>query len=374
MNNKLIITTIKEHLMGFCFENDELFRILDMEKSSLVGNVYCGYVKDIVKNINAAFVEFDNDKKGFLSLKGIPYKVKSGDKILIQVVADKIKTKDYVLTWKINIKGKYCVLTVGNTQLSISKKITDTDNREKYKKLLKNHLTEEYGFIIRTNSKSATIYEISKDMEALAETYKLYSEKLLHLKAKSAIYTNELCLEECREFIKKYNGEVLTDNRNVFDNLKNNIPIIYNDNSKISLTNKYSLDKHLKRALSSHVWLKSGAYIIIEPTEAMTVIDVKTGKADLHTNRNKTFLKINTEAAKEIARQLQIRNISGTIIVDFINMQFTEDYDILRSEMIFFISNDYLQCNVLDFTKLGLLEITRKKGQKALKDIFTENI
>ena len=360
--------------MGFCFENDELFRILDMEKSSLVGNVYCGYVKDIVKNINAAFVEFDNDKKGFLSLKGIPYKVKSGDKILVQVVADKIKTKDYVLTWKINIKGKYCVLTVGNTQLSISKKITDTDNREKYKKLLKHHLTEEYGFIIRTNSKSATIDEISKDMETLAETYKLYSEKLLYLKAKSAIYTNELCLEECREFIKKYNGEVLTDNRNVFDNLKNNIPIIYNDNSKISLTNKYSLDKHLKRALSTHVWLKSGAYIIIEHTEAMTVIDVNTGKADLHTNRNKTFLKINIEAAKEIARQLQIRNISGTIIVDFINMQFTEDYDILRNEMNFFISNDYLQCNVLDFTKLGLLEITRKKGQKALKDIFAENI
>ena len=159
----------------------------------------------------------------------------------------------------------------------------------------------------------------------------------------------------------------------IYDTLKeHNDMVTYNDNSKISLCNKYSLETHLNRLLSKKVWLKSGAYLIIEPTEALTVIDVNTGKADLKTNKESTFKKINLEAAKEIALQMKLRNISGIIIVDFINMSNNKDYDILTHEMSEYLTNDFSISNVVDITKLGLMELTRKKKEKSLEEIVNE--
>lgn len=136
LNNILVISKMKNKILGFQFEDDILCRIHDFESETLVGNIYCGYVKDVVKNINAAFVEFDKDKKGFLSLSGIPFSVKQGDKILVQISSDKVKTKDYLLTWKLNIPSDALVLTVGDTGISISKKIKDKNIREELKECL----------------------------------------------------------------------------------------------------------------------------------------------------------------------------------------------------------------------------------------------
>ena len=148
--------------------------------------------------------------------------------------------------------------------------------------------------------------------------------------------------------------------------------MLFNDKKKISLCNKYALGHLMKEATAKNVWLKSGAYIVIEPTEAMTVIDVNTGKAEFHSSREKTFEKINQEAAKEIARQISIRNISGIIIIDFINMESPKNYDELLTKMKFYVGRDDKKCTVCGFTKLGLMEITRQKKEKPLSEIINE--
>lgn len=371
MNNLLVISEVKNKILGFQFEEDSLCRIHDFHSDTLVGNIYCGYVKDVVKNINAAFVEIDDENKGFLSLKGIPFSVKQGDKILVQVSSDKVKTKDYLLTWKLNIPSDALVLVVGGTGINISKKIKDNVIRDELKNSLSKYQSENYAFIIRTNATSYTFEQLQQQAEYLINLYDEYKKKRIFAKPKTSIYKKNHLLDFCKEFSKKNDSKIITDLDYIYNNLTtNHIDILFNDDSKISLKNKYSLEKHINNALSKHVWLKSGAYLVIEQTEAMTVIDVNTGKADVITNRSNTIFRVNQEAAKEIARQIKIRNISGTIIVDFINMDKNESYDNLIYYMKECVSLDYTLCSVIDITKLGLMEITRKKQEKPLSEII----
>ena len=372
LSNILVVSKVRNKILGFQFEENKLSRIYNLENKSLVGNIYVGYVKDIVKNLNAAFVEIDGESKGFLSLKNYPYKIKQGDKILIQVAGDKVKTKDYLLTWKLNISVGSVILTVGNNNFSISKKIDDSLLREQYKNSFSHFCTDEYGFILRTNAQSKDLKNLENNINEAIEIYNQTVNKFNFLKAKTLVYKKDKQLEVLEDFVLKKDGMVITDVEQIYESLKAaDICASFNDEKKINLINKYSLEKHLQNSLNRHVWLKSGGYLIIEHTEAMTVIDVNTGKADFKSNRDKTIQKINEEAAKEIARQLQIRNISGTIIVDFIGSDELKNGNliaVMRQE----VKKDYVSCSVVDITKLGLMEITRKKQEQPLYEIFSE--
>ncbi|MFR7762784.1 MAG: ribonuclease E/G [Eubacterium sp.] len=372
MSNILVVSKVRNKILGFQFEENKLSRIYNLENKSLVGNIYVGYVKDIVKNLNAAFVEIDGESKGFLSLKNYPYKIKQGDKILVQVAGDKVKTKDYLLTWKLNISVGSVILTVGNNNFSISKKIDDSLLREQYKNSFSHFCTDEYGFILRTNAQSKDLKNLENNINEAIEIYNQTVNKFNFLKAKTLVYKKDKQLEVLEDFVLKKDGMVITDVEQIYESLKAaDICASFNDEKKINLINKYSLEKHLQNSLNRHVWLKSGGYLIIEHTEAMTVIDVNTGKADFKSNRDKTIQKINEEAAKEIARQLQIRNISGTIIVDFIGSDELKNGNliaVMRQE----VKKDYVSCSVVDITKLGLMEITRKKQEQPLYEIFSE--
>lgn len=372
MSNILVVSKVRNKILGFQFEENKLSRIYNLENKSLVGNIYVGYVKDIVKNLNAAFVEIDGESKGFLSLKNYPQKIKQGDKILVQVAGDKVKTKDYLLTWKLNISVGSVILTVGNNNFSISKKIDDSLLREQYKNSFSHFCTDEYGFILRTNAQSKDLKNLENNINEAIEIYNQTVNKFNFLKAKTLVYKKDKQLEVLEDFVLKKDGMVITDVEQIYESLKAaDICASFNDEKKINLINKYSLEKHLQNSLNRHVWLKSGGYLIIEHTEAMTVIDVNTGKADFKSNRDKTIQKINEEAAKEIARQLQIRNISGTIIVDFIGSDELKNGNliaVMRQE----VKKDYVSCSVVDITKLGLMEITRKKQEQPLYEIFSE--
>ncbi len=372
MSNILVVSKVRNKILGFQFEENKLSRIYNLENKSLVGNIYVGYVKDIVKNLNAAFVEIDGESKGFLSLKNYPYKIKQGDKILVQVAGDKVKTKDYLLTWKLNISVGSVILTVGNNNFSISKKIDDSLLREQYKNSFSHFCTDEYGFILRTNAQSKDLKNLENNINEAIEIYNQTVNKFNFLKAKTLVYKKDKQLEVLEDFVLKKDGMVITDVEQIYESLKAaDICASFNVEKKINLINKYSLKKHLQNSLNRHVWLKSGGYLIIEHTEAMTVIDVNTGKADFKSNRDKTIQKINEEAAKEIARQLQIRNISGTIIVDFIGSDELKNGNliaVMRQE----VKKDYVSCSVVDITKLGLMEITRKKQEQPLYEIFSE--
>ena len=335
MSNKLIISDFyKNILFGFYFEDDKLQRLVNLKNDNVVGNIYCGYVKDVVKNINGAFVLFDDNKKGYLSLKDFKNPVKQGDKVLVQVSGDKIKTKDYSLTSRINLNSECLVLTVGNTGISVSRKIKDKDIREELKSTLSVKKNDVYGFIVRTNAVDFSKEDILKQADDLINQLEDLKKRFAFVTPKAALLKKDYLQDLISEFKKHGELSIITDVVYIYDTLKeHNDMVTYNDNSKISLCNKYSLETHLNRLLSKKVWLKSGAYLIIEPTEALTVIDVNTGKADLKTNKESTFKKINLEAAKEIALQMKLRNISGIIIVDFINMSNNKDYDILTHEM-----------------------------------------
>lgn len=351
--------------------DDKLSRIFNFNETSVLNNIYCGYVKDVVKNINAAFVEFGEDKKGYLSLKGIDAKIKQGDKILVQVSGDKIKTKEYTLTADFNLNSECLVLTEGKTGINISKKITEEDIRNRLKNSIKQFVNEEYGFILRTNSVDFTSEEIQKQAEKLIERRKNIKKSFQYAAPKSVIEKRDYFEYVCKEYIDKFNCDIITDNREVFDTLNEcGIDSVYDAGDKISLSNKFALEKHLRQALSKKVWLKSGAYLVIEPTEALTVIDVNTGKAEFRTNKTETIKRINKEAALEIARQIQIRNLSGIVIIDFINMDSQEDYDLLEQYMREAVSRDFIKCYVVGFTKLGLMEVSRKKQEKPLYEFI----
>ena len=353
MSNKLIISDFyKNILFGFYFEDDKLQRLVNLKNDNVVGNIYCGYVKDVVKNINGAFVLFDDNKKGYLSLKDFKNPVKQGDKVLVQVSGDKIKTKDYSLTSRINLNSECLVLTVGNTGISVSRKIKDKDIREELKSTLSVKKNDVYGFIIRTNAVDFSKEDILKQADDLINQLEDLKKRFAFVTPKAALLKKDYLQDLISELKKHGELSIITDVVYIYDTLKeHNDMVTYNDNSKISLCNKYSLETHLNRLLSKKVWLKSGAYLIIEPTEALTVIDVNT---------------------KEIALQMKLRNISGIIIVDFINMSNNKDYDILTHEMSEYLTNDFSISNVVDITKLGLMELTRKKKEKSLEEIVNE--
>lgn len=371
MDNRLIISDFYNNiLLGFYFINDELYRIQNFSDNSLIGNIYCGYVKDVVKNIDAAFVEFGDNLKGFLSLKNIEKKPKSGGKILVQVTGDKIKTKDYALTLKLNLSSDNLVMVVGGSGISISRKITDNDTRNRLKSSLSSLDTGEYGFILRTSGADCSMEDILAQADLLKKQYEDILRKFNFSTSKALLFENNKIVNACNEFINKYSGEIKTDNENVYKFLTNSrISATYFTDTSISLCNKYALGKHLKNALSKKVWLKSGAYLVIEVTEALTVIDVNTGKAEFRSNKEKTFEKINLEAALEISKQLRIRNISGTIIVDFINMSKKESYQNLEDILKSYVDCDYVKCNIWGITHLGLMEISRQKKEKPLNEI-----
>lgn len=371
MDNRLIISDFYNNiLLGFYFINDELYRIQNFSDNSLIGNIYCGYVKDVVKNIDAAFVEFGDNLKGFLSLKNIEKKPKSGGKILVQVAGDKIKTKDYALTLKLNLSSDNLVMVVGGSGISISRKITDNDTRNRLKSSLSSLDTGEYGFILRTSGADCSMEDILAQADLLKKQYEDILRKFNFSTSKALLFENNKIVNACNEFINKYSGEIKTDNENVYKFLTNSrISATYSTDTSISLCNKYALGKHLKNALSKKVWLKSGAYLVIEVTEALTVIDVNTGKAEFRSNKEKTFEKINLEAALEISKQLRIRNISGIIIVDFINMSKKESFQNLEDILKSYVDCDYVKCNIWGMTHLGLMEISRQKKEKPLKEI-----
>ena len=371
MDNRLIISDFYNNiLLGFYFINDELYRIQNFSDNSLIGNIYCGYGKDVVKNIDAAFVEFGDNLKGFLSLKNIEKKPKSGGKILVQVAGDKIKTKDYALTLKLNLSSDNLVMVVGGSGISISRKITDNDTRNRLKSSLSSLDTGEYGFILRTSGADCSMEDILAQADLLKKQYEDILRRFNFSTSKALLFENNKIVNACNEFINKYSGEIKTDNENVYKFLTNSrISATYSTDTSISLCNKYALGKHLKNALSKKVWLKSGAYLVIEVTEALTVIDVNTGKAEFRSNKEKTFEKINLEAALEISKQLRIRNISGIIIVDFINMSKKESFQNLEDILKSYVDCDYVKCNIWGMTHLGLMEISRQKKEKPLNEI-----
>jgi len=359
------------------------------DEESLLNSILVARVDNIVPNINAAFVRISPTQICYLPLEDCisPLYVKKqsekkalsiGDEIVVQVVKDAVKTKDPVVSTKFTLAGKYCVLTTDNTSLGVSKKIPESDHLHMSEFLCTNvsERAKEHGFgiIIRTNALETTEEELLKDIE---ETI----ERFIELKTKSVHQTAFAILERPEApYVQKLKTAdlsaldgIFTDVEDIFAEIANKLPYLkdkgllklYKDD-QVSLATLYNFRGSVDKLVEKRVWLKSGANIIIEQLETMTVIDINSGK-NISKNE-KAILEINKEAAIEISKQLRLRNISGMIIIDFINMKSKEHMEELIRILKEQIRKDSVPCTFVDVTKLGLVELTRKKTYKSLKE------
>ena len=406
MNTTYCITNYENRLCGCLLKDNRIFELqIFSEETSLLGNIYIGKVKNIATNIGGCFVEIMPDTLCYLPLDEIkenssaifvnrPWDgtIKAGDELVVQVVREAIKTKLPSVTTKISLSGKYVVLSACQTHLGMSGKIKEERKKEILSFLQANNLVNDkkicnidaslnmsYGFVVRTNAGSL------QDDELLLNEWKTLEEKWCDLVTYARTRTCYSCLyKEMPTYIKNLRDiydesydEIITDCYDIYLNLKqyfeNNSLTeygslrLYNDD-RITLSNLYGIPSKIEMALGSRVWLKSGGYLVIEPTEALTVIDVNSGKYESKkgTPDNSAY-KINMEAAEEIAYQLKLRNLSGIIIVDFINMK-KNDNEQLLSYLKKLCRKDSVPTDVVDMTPLGLVEITRKKINKTLKE------
>lgn len=399
MGYKLLITPYENKIISALYDGKRPIQIFVDEQEQpeiCVGGIYVGKVKNIVSNINAAFVELKAGLMAYLALDEVRMpitankhsdgKIHAGDEIVVQVMREPIKAKLASVTTCINLTGKYAVLIHGKTNTGISAKIEDSAVRARLKDFFFQHmhgddsLPEEqmFGFIVRTNAAQATDEELAAEVLALKHRYgKLFSNGI-H-RTRFSVLESPLPAYLC-SLRDQYSGlldEIVTDDPLLYEQMHTYLSEYQpEDLGKLSLYREelsmkvlYSLEHRLREALQKKIWLKSGASLVIEPTEALTVIDVNTGKAVKgHDRSEKHFLKTNLEAAKEIAYQIRLRNLSGIIVVDFIDMQDEESNAVLMHALREYLAADPVKTTLVDMTPLHLVEITRKKVRRPLHE------
>ena len=388
---QFVFTEWNKKKLGILFEDGKAMEIRCYEADSILGNVYRARVSNLSPNINAAFVDIKKGESCYLSMDDYHgEKLKVGDLVTVQVVRDKIKTKRYAVTTDISLQGDYAVTTLF-APVGVSSKITDSARKKELKTLMQNLLIAEQdaqfylaegnvaeierikkltlGGIIRTQAEHAEDAAITREIEGQARLLYSIMKKSEYATQYTCLYHTEVeYIKDIRRMHALQDVEIVTDIPEVTEAIPK-IPL-YTD--EYTLTLRYSLASLLEKTLSKRAYLKSGAYLVIEPTEAMTVIDVNSGKSIKGKNAEEQFLKINIEAAKEIARQLRLRNISGIVMIDFINMKEESHNHELMKNLAEYVRTAPVRTTVVDMTKLGLVELTRQKGKRALHEVFSE--
>lgn len=387
---KLILTKYQNGILSLILKDNRVhdisFSLLD--DNGKLGDIYVAKILNVVKNINAVFLDYQKGKRGYLPIsekykpvllnRAYDGRILAGDEILVQMEKEAIREKEPVFTTNLSLSGKYIVITNANTTKSVSNKLSRHD-----KEILKQAIPtdSEYGIVVRTNAKELLI---ENDLSALeqeckqltAQMDKLLSEGI-HRTCYSKVYQSQASyLTELRDNTSWEYEQIITDDIDLYHELEFFLPpyvpdtksslSFYQDES-VSLHKLYGINTKIQELLQQKVWLNSGAYLIIEQTEAMYVIDVNSGKNITKKPTNSYMLSINLEAAKEIMRQIRLRNLSGIILVDFINMEEDSMKEQLMQELKKLARLDRIPTTIVDMTTLGLVEITRKKTKRSLK-------
>ncbi len=372
---KILVMNYGQELVIALFENNRIIEVVFTTRVSTdpsIGDIYIGKVQKVMSSMKACFLIIDKNVECYLSTRDT---LKVGDEILVQVQQEAIKSKQLTVSRNLNFSGKYAVLTGGNNQLSVSKKLNKS-NRERMLIIAKDFEHKDYGWIIRTDAVSATEEQIRTEMLSLVSEYNNLIQIAPTRTCFSCLKKSEApYLEVIKELFRNDTDEIVVEDVEVYNCLKSvytDSKVRYYDDKSYSLVKLYNIESQISNALNKKVWLKSGAFLVIEHTEAMTVIDVNTGKNSSKKEKEEFFLKINKEAAEEIAYQIRLRNISGIIIVDLINMKNRENIEKISSFLNQCLQKDRIQAKLIDVTKLQLAEITRKKIRKNLYENYKE--
>lgn len=411
MRDEILINVTPQETRASIVENGVLqeVHIERTENRGIVGNIYKGVVKRVMPGMQAAFVDIGHEKAAFLHLADIVTDkdegskqavegsklldkqqsqetditsvLHEGQKIIVQVIKDPISSKGARLTTHITIPSRYLVLMPDTEHVGVSQRIDDQVERIRLKELLEDHEELDNGFIVRTAAEGATEKELVRDALFLAKLWRGITEKSKQVKAPGVIH-NDLGLELriMRDIFEDDVERVRIDNEAALDRVqafvKEFLPEML---SRIELYqgerpifDLYNVEEEIKRALERKVPLKSGGYLIIDQTEAMTTVDVNTGAFVGHKNLEETIFRTNLEAATALARQLRLRNLGGIIIVDFIDMKEEEHKRQVLRTLERILEKDHVKTQITEVSALGLVEMTRKRSRESLERLLCE--
>lgn len=367
------------------------------QQDSLIGNVYLGKVQNVLPSMEAAFVDIGRGRNAVLyagevnwdvtGLDGAPRKIenalKPGDSVLVQVTKDPIGHKGARLTSQVSLPGRFLVYVPGGSMTGISRKLPDTE-RARLKKILKDKLPEGAGVIVRTAAEGASEEELTHDINRLRAQWEEIQEKANSRKvlAPEMLYQEpDLMIKTVRDVFNEDFTAMIVQGENAWDSIEAYVTYVAPDlvsrlqqwDSDDDLFDHYRINEQLAKALDRKVYLPSGGSLVIDRTEAMTVVDVNTGKfTGSGGNLEETVTKNNLEAAEEIVRQLRLRDIGGIIVIDFIDMVLESNRDLVLRRLIECLGRDRTKHQVAEVTSLGLVQMTRKRLGTGLLEVFSE--
>ena len=413
MKQEIIINSTPQESRIALVEDGLLAELLveRKEEMGIAGNIYKGKVARVLPGMQAAFVEIGMDKAGFLHASDfsalddvqlispsgddvefeeapapkpspsrhlpLEKQLSRGEEVLVQVAKDPLGTKGARVTSHISLPGRYMVFMPGNKHIGISRRIESDEERKRLKEIAQSLGTEEGGFILRTACEGLSKREIQHDLGFLQKLWKSIQKKAESAPAPSLIHQDlDLIARAIRDFFTTDTEQVLIDSpkdhrrivdfaRHFMPRLKSKINL-YTD--KEPLFEQLGIEEKITKALDPRAWLRSGGYIIIERTEALTAVDVNTGRFVGKRSQEETILKTNLEAVQEVVRQLRLRNAGGLIIIDFIDMERESNrkkvYESLREAL----KKDKARTNILKISELGLVEMTRQRTRESLEN------
>lgn len=362
----------------------------------LVGNIYIGEVCRVLPGMQSAFVEIGLERAAFLHVADIWVQRQNGDhnkpiekllhegqKLLVQVIKDPISTKGARLSTQISIAGRMLVYLPQESYIGISQKIEVEEERELLRQKMQQLLPQESsgGFIIRTMAETASERELLADIEYLHKLWSGIQEKSQSAPPRTLLYQDlTLSLRVLRDFVSEETGHIVVDSRETFqkmcafaeDYMRNAKQRLEHYTGERPLFDLHGVEDEIEKALARRVDLKSGGYLIVDQTEALTTVDVNTGGFVGGRNFDDTIFKTNLEAAQVIARQLRLRNLGGIIIIDFIDMDSEEHRNAVLAEFKKALSRGRTRMTVNGFTSLGLVEMTRKRTRESLAHVLCE--
>ena len=424
MNKELIINAAPQGVEIALLEDKKLVELHNekADASFAVGDLYLGKVKKLIPGLNAAFVDVGFEKDAFLhytdlspyarsllkftqlgiadqsehgfdfgSFQVEPEIIKTGKinevlggkpNILVQILKEPIAAKGPRLSCEISLPGRFVVITPFNDIVAVSRKIHSSDERKRLQKIIEAIKPKNFGVIVRTAAEGKNTAELHEDLSALVETWKTIQHNLKGASAPAKILSEQTKTTSIlRDLLNEDFNRVVVNDKNIFNDAKSYIQRIapekadivsfYNNGSPIF--DQFGITKQVKAAFGKTVNLPSGAYLIIEHTEALHVIDVNSGYKSVSNNQEQNALETNMEAADEIARQLRLRDLGGIIVVDFIDMKLPDNKRKLMEAMEGFMRPDRAKHAVLPISKFGLMQITRQR-MKPEVNINTQEI
>jgi ribonuclease E len=363
--------------------------------SQIHGNIYLGKVQNVLPGMEAAFVDIGTPKNAVLYRGDVQYDpedvverdearieqiLRPGQTILCQVTKNPIGTKGARLTQEVSLPGRFLVLVPNSSTYGISKRLGD-EERKRLRRILDEIRPENHGLIVRTAAEGATTEELRRDVTRLLRQWGEIDERAKRSKSPALLYREpDLAVRVIREeFNRNYRGVVI-DDRALYEEVREYVSslipeladrIEHYDDDTLPIFERYHVQEQLHKALDRKVWLPSGGSIVIERTEALTVIDVNTGKNVGTSNLEETVFRNNLEAADEIARQLRLRDIGGIIVVDFIDMEVKKNRDAVLQAFKDALARDKTRTQVFEISELGLVEMTRKRVSEGLVESFS---